>query len=130
MSDITLTTTLKRRVADLPDARRFRDIYEEILGTSYDLSVVFVEEKEGHELNKKYRKKDYATNVLSFPLSETEGELILCIPIIEREAQKASISSAQHILYLFIHGCLHLKGYEHGSKMDAEEKRLSAQFIS
>lgn len=86
----------------------------EILGENYGLSVFFLSDARMKELNSVYRKKDYAANVLSFPLSKTEGEIL--INKIYRGKKYAD--------YLFIHSLLHLAGLKHGQKMDAEEAKI------
>ncbi len=83
----------------------------ETLGENYDLSFCFIASDEMQKLNRLYRKKDYSANVLSFPLSKNEGEIL--INKIYKETAYAD--------YLFIHSLLHLKGLKHGSKMDKEE---------
>ncbi|MFA6520486.1 MAG: rRNA maturation RNase YbeY [Candidatus Paceibacterota bacterium] len=106
--------------------RKFSKIKNDILGKDYSLSIAFVSEKKSRELNKKYRKKDRATNVLSFALRKNEGELVLCKAVIKKEARDFGKTFAQFLGFLVIHGMLHLKGYDHGKKMERlEEKYLS-----
>lgn len=83
----------------------------EILEEKYDLSFCFVASEEMRLLNRIYRKKDYSANVLSFPLSPNEGEIL-----INKKNQKKDCAD-----YLFIHSLLHLKGLRHGKKMDEKE---------
>jgi probable rRNA maturation factor len=73
-------------------------------------------------VNTKYRKKTYAPNVLSFTYAKTDGEIILNIRKAEREARTFGVSVNERVAFLFIHGCLHLKGFAHGHKMDTLEK--------
>ena len=78
------------------------------------------------EINKKYRNKDRPTNILSFALRKDEGELILCPAVIKREAPKHDKTFKEFLGFLVIHGMLHLKGLDHGKKMEKlEEKYLS-----
>ena len=100
----------------------YAEIKKDILGEGYSLSVAFVSTKKSKELNKKYRRKDKPTNVLSFALHENEGELILCKEVIQREARSQKINYQNYLLFLVIHGMLHLKGMIHSSKMDKAEK--------
>lgn len=86
----------------------------EILGKNYDLSFYFVASAEMQRLNSLYRKKDYSANVLSFPLSENEGEIL-----INKNYKRTAYTD-----YLFIHSLLHLKGLKHGAKMDKEETEI------
>lgn len=102
----------------------FDKIREAILGTDYDLSLVFANKQLSHELNSKYRGKDKPTNVLSFPLSDTSGEIFLDLETIKDEAPDFEMSYEEFVLFLFIHGLLHLKGMEHGDTMESEEKEL------
>jgi len=71
---------------------------------------------EGRRLNRLYRKKNYATNVLTF----ATGDVVLCHPVIRREARAQGKSVAAHYAHLVVHGCLHLQGYDHEKKRDAE----------
>ena len=73
--------------------------------------------REGRELNRLYRKKNYATNVLTFHT----GDVVLCDPVIRREARAQGKSVAAHYAHLVVHGVLHLRGYEHEKKRDAAQ---------
>ena len=101
----------------------FVGIKNDILGKRYSLSIAFVNEKKSREINKKYRKKDKATNVLSFPLRKNQGELVLCKTIIKKEAKKFDRTYDSWLFFLVIHGMLHLKGMRHGSIMEKAEKK-------
>lgn len=96
----------------------FGAIAEKVLGREYDLSLVFVGNTRMHRLNKSYRNKDYATNVLSFPLSKNSGEIVINLRGLRGFSP----------LHLFIHSLLHLKGYEHGSRMESVEHKLCKTF--
>ena len=100
-----------------------------ILGKTYDISLVFVGDKRSRTLNHIYRKKDKATNILSFPLSKTSGEIIINPYITAREARSRDVSYGVYVTYLFIHGLLHLKGLRHSSKMEMEEKKMLKKFL-
>ena len=82
---------------------------------------------EGRRLNRQFRKKDYATNVLSFPYGKS-GDLVLCHPVVVREAREQGKSVRAHYAHLVVHGMLHLRGYAHGRRMEAREIRLLARF--
>ena len=75
---------------------------------------------EGRRLNLAYRKKNKATNVLSFPYGKGAGDVVLCHPVIAREARSQGKSIAAHYAHLVVHGILHLRGYDHEKKRDAE----------
>jgi probable rRNA maturation factor len=88
------------------------------------LRVVNIEE--GQELNKEWRKKDAATNVLSFPVGEVIehapnllGDIVICAPIVEQEAKEQGKDIEAHWAHLIIHGILHLQGYDHLSDEEA-----------
>ena len=87
------------------------------------VTIRFVDEAEGQALNRDYRGKDYATNVLSFPYESEPvvcGDLVICSPVVEREAKEQDKSLEAHIAHLIVHGMLHLQGYDHEtSKADA-----------
>jgi rRNA maturation RNase YbeY len=101
----------------------FASIAERILGSSYSLSLVLCGDTLAQRLNTAYRKKTYKPNVLSFPLSRTEGEIFLNLRCAEREARKYGVAVNKRIAFLFIHACLHLKGLDHSARMDGLEQR-------
>lgn len=91
--------------------------------------------EEGLDLNQSYRHKDYATNVLSFPYEPSDfelefldaedlghlGDLVLCLPVVEREATEQGKTLAHHWAHLIVHGMLHLQGFDHEeSEVEAE----------
>ena len=94
-----------------------------------ELTIRLVDETEGRELNHTWRHKDYATNVLSFPADVPDelldipllGDLVICVPVVEREASEQAKTSESHWAHLVIHGCLHLLGYDHIDDAEAEE---------
>jgi len=106
---VTVKQLLKQKKLK-PNARK-------ILQKNMPLTVVFVDSKKGRELNRQYRKKATATDVLSFSPSEDGqlGELVFCIPVVQKKAIAHQISFRDEILYLFIHGMLHLLTYDHES---------------
>lgn len=100
-----------------------------ILGTSYDLTIVFCTPEESRVRNMLYRQKNYPTNVLSFPLSKKEGEIYLCLSIVRKGAKDFDMSYHQFLQFLIIHGMLHLKGYDHSSTMERLERKYLQQFF-
>lgn len=94
-----------------------------------ELTIRLVDEAEGHELNHTWRHKDYATNVLSFPADVPDefldipllGDLVICVPVVVREATEQGKALDAHWAHLVIHGCLHLLGYDHIDDAEAEE---------
>ncbi len=96
-----------------------------------DLSIRIVGEDEGRALNRHYRGKDYATNVLSFPADLPEGlpegvrlpllgDLVICAPVVAREAGDQGKRLNDHYAHLTVHGALHLLGWDHEDEADAE----------
>lgn len=114
---ITITNTTRSR-SNLP----FRYIKNDILGEKYNLSVTLLGERRARAINLKSRNKTYAPNVLSFPLTRDSGELYLCPVVAYKEAASFKHSKRKHLIFLYIHGLLHLRGLDHGRKMEALEK--------
>ncbi len=124
-------TKIKMSELALPTGRQaFALIKDDILGKEYSLSIAYVGEKKSREINKKYRNKDKPTNILSFALSKTEGEIILCPSVIKREAKNFNKSFPKFLGFLVIHGMLHLKGYDHGKKMEVLEIKYEKKYLS
>ncbi len=119
-----LSHTTRTYPKHIPYERMARDI----LGARYALSLVFVGEARAQALNKQYRHKEYYPNVLSFPLSDTEGEIYICPMVARREAKKFDMTVDGFIGYLFIHGLYHLKGHDHSDAMDAHEARAVKKY--
>lgn len=89
-----------------------------------EVTLRFVGDEEGRNLNRDYRGKDYATNVLSFPYESGDrisGDLVLCLPVVAREAEEQGKPAEAHFAHMVVHGMLHLQGYDHEtSQADAE----------
>lgn len=104
-----------------------------------EVSVYIVDEAESQELNAQYRGKDKPTNVLSFPADIPDevgvpllGDLVICAPVVEREAQEQGKTLEAHWAHMLVHGTLHLLGYDHveddeADVMEALETRLITQ---
>jgi len=99
-----------------------------VLGRSYELSVAVVGAARMRAANARYRKKDAVTDILSFPFDKASGEILINIPKAEQKARHALMDRRNYLGYLFIHGLLHLKGHDHGSIMEREEKKLCRRF--
>ena len=106
----------------------WKKIKEDILGKNYSLSVSYVSSAKSRQVNKKYRKKDKPTNVLSFPFSKNEGEILLCQAVIKKEAKKLDKPYGNYLLFLVIHGMLHLRGMEHSSTMKRAKMESAESF--
>lgn len=122
-----MTLDIVHTTRELPRGR-FRKIAESVLPTSFNATLVFVGEKRAQKLNEETRGKDYIPNVLSFPLSKTEGEIYICPQVCKKEAANFGLSYTHYLEYLTIHGCLHILGYDHGKKMDSLEDKYKKIF--
>ena len=94
-----------------------------IIDQDAEITIRIVGSDESKNLNAMYRKKKYPTNVLSFLVDDVHhliGDIVLCAPIIEQEALDQSKNLEAHYAHLIIHGALHLYGYDHENKKDAE----------
>ncbi len=121
---LSITNTTKGKLPRLPFVR----LAEAVLGKEYDCSLVIVSPRKSRTLNHTYRQKDKPTNILSFPLDETSGEIFLDLETSRRDASLFERSYTNFIAFLFIHGLAHLKGYDHGPRMERLEKKIRAQF--
>ncbi len=83
------------------------------------VTLRIVGEREGRQLNSRFRRKNRATNVLSFRYGKAQGDVVLCHPLIAREARAQDRTLAAHYAHLVVHGVLHLRGYDHEKKRDA-----------
>jgi probable rRNA maturation factor len=103
-------------------------IAKEILGNKYELNIIFIEDDEMEKLNLIYRNKKCTTDILSFPISETVGEIYISPKESRMQMKKFEREYDNFIAFLFIHGCVHLKGYDHGGKMESIEKKVREKF--
>jgi probable rRNA maturation factor len=107
----------------LPTKNQFKKWALAALRVDTEVTIRIVDEIEGRTLNKTYRNKDYATNVLTFPLTEEPhliGDIIICAPVVEAEANAQKKSLEAHYAHLTVHGILHLHGYDHETEAQAE----------
>jgi probable rRNA maturation factor len=109
--------------AHLPTRSQFRRWVKAALQGDVSLTLRIVDEAEGRELNKGYRGKDYPTNVLTFVLDDEPlyGDVIVCAPVVEREAREQHKDLLAHYAHMTIHALLHLQGYDHENDADAAE---------
>jgi len=103
-------------------------IKKAVLGSDYELSFSFVSSAEIKKLNQIYRNINKATDILSFPLSKTSGEILICKSEAKKEMVKFGRTYENFLTFLYIHGLVHLKGYDHGSKMEKVEEKYRKQF--
>lgn len=106
----------------------YEKIARTILGPRFELSLVICGDDLARRMNREYRKKHYKPNVLSFPISKTEGEIFLNVRAAAREARRLKVSALDRLALLFVHGCFHLKGLKHGRIMEAQEQRILRAF--
>lgn len=124
--NLEITNMGKRKAPSLP----FAVIKDSILGSAYELSLVFATKKIAQNLNITHREKDYVPNILSFPYSKKSGEIFIHLPTAKKQAPDFEMDFEKYLIFLFIHGCLHLKGMQHSSKMELEEKRILEKFTN
>lgn len=94
----------------------------------WDVSLAFIGPAKAQALNVQLRKKTYVPNVLSYKVGERSGEIIICLSEAAKQAPARDMSERLFVLYLFIHGLLHLKGWAHGGTMERCERNLLKQF--
>ena len=123
--NFTIIRRTKGRIPILP----FVNIKKAILGSEYELSLVFPGIQESEKLHLEWKKKPGPVNTLSFPYDEESGEIIITLSKARSEAKKYSRKYHEHLIFLFIHSCLHLKGFDHGDKMEEQEQIFMNQFI-
>ncbi|HEY9269172.1 MAG TPA: rRNA maturation RNase YbeY [Methylotenera sp.] len=108
---------------NLPTPAQFRKWAKAALRVDTEVTIRIVDEDEGRILNRDYRNKDYATNVLTFPLTEEPhlmGDIIICAPVVAKEAKEQHKDLLAHYAHLTVHGVLHLHGYDHETDAQAE----------
>lgn len=118
---------VQRAVRGAPSAARLRRWARAAAAPGAEVTLRVVGAAEARRLNRMFRKRDYATNVLSFPYGPGHGDLILCHPVIAREAREWNKERAAHYAHLVVHGMLHLRGLRHGRRMERRETRLLAR---
>jgi len=108
--------------ADQPTRAQIRAWALGALEGEAEVTVRLVDAEEGRKLNREYRAKDYATNVLSFVYQQGElcqGDLVLCVPVVKSEAAEQGKNIEAHYAHLVVHGMLHLQGYDHENEDQA-----------
>jgi probable rRNA maturation factor len=115
------------RLKDVASRVHLRRWIKAALFAPAELAVRFVDAEEGRTLNRDYRAKDYATNVLTFAYNEqesdaiTHADIVLCADVLEREAIEQHKTLEAHTAHLVVHGVLHAQGYDHEDPADAQE---------
>jgi probable rRNA maturation factor len=116
MPRIELNLQIVSEQSNIPTPSQFRKWAKAALRVDTEVTIRIVDEAEGRALNLAYRGKDYATNVLTFPLAEEPhliGDIIICAPVVVAEANAQNKNIEAHYAHLTVHGILHLHGYDH-----------------
>jgi len=123
MPKLNVTVQYASNQAQLPSLSQFRKWAKAAIRVDTEVTIRITDEQEARELNNTYRGKDYATNVLTFPLTETPhllGDIVICAPVVEAEATLQNKPLEAHYAHLTVHGILHLHGYDHETEAQAE----------
>ena len=142
-SDIQVDVQVAANVSNVPTDSDIRNWLEQVIAQvgndtsrSIEISVKIVDEVEGRALNRQFRQKDSATNVLSFPLLDADlaelpaelplamGDIVICASVVAREASEQGKNSSDHWAHMLVHGALHLFGYDHETKSQAQEMEM------
>lgn len=109
------------RASHIPPDGRLRAWARAALPRAASVTLRFVAEAEGRRLNREFRGRDYATNVLTFVYSPRplEGDVVICAPVVAREARAQGKPVADHYAHLVVHGLLHLQGLDHEAEAQA-----------
>mgnify|MGYP000866563831 CR=1 FL=1 len=119
---LSLSVQYASNAPDLPTRSQLRRWVRAALATDAVVTVRFVDAIEGRALNAEFRGKDYATNVLTFVYDDAApraGDVVLCAPVVHREAQAQDKPLVMHYAHLVVHGLLHLQGFDHERAADA-----------
>lgn len=111
------------KIIGLPTATQFKRWARNTIRVDSEITLRIVDEAEGRELNKTYRQKDYATNVLTFPLAEEPfimADIVICATVVAKEAKEQKKTLEAHFAHLTAHGILHAHGYDHEIQEQAE----------
>jgi probable rRNA maturation factor len=108
----------------------FSAIAQDILGKKYTLDVLFARQNQAQKLNIQYRNKTYIPNVLAFPLDVHTGQIVITPAVARKEARDFNHTFDEHVIFLFIHACLHLKGYDHGRTMEQKERFYMKKYVA
>jgi probable rRNA maturation factor len=122
------------RAAHIPSDRALRNWAKAAMKRAAIITLRYVGEAEGRRLNRKFRGRDYATNVLTFAYSKSPlaGDLVICAPVVAREAREQGKPVAAHHAHLLVHGLLHLQGFDHeraaqAKSMESRERAILAR---
>jgi len=115
---VPLRSSFQTWIEAIPELRKRR---------AAEVAIVIVDTDEGRDFNQRFRHRDYATNVLSFPYERLPGDrsgllgdLVVCAPVVAREAREQGKRTRDHYAHMTIHGVLHLLGHDHENDADAQ----------
>jgi probable rRNA maturation factor len=121
---LSLSVQYASNAKEMPTRQQFRRWVKVALEQDVQIALRIVDAIEGRALNLSYRNKDYATNVLTFVYDDTAplyADVVICAPVVEREAKEQGKDLLAHYAHLTIHAALHLQGYDHEKKREAEK---------
>ena len=123
MPQLKISTQFATTHAHLPSKLQLKKWAKAALRVESEVTIRIVDEHEARALNSQYRGKDYATNVLTFPITESPilmGDIVICAPVVAAEAIAQNKSITAHFAHLTVHGMLHLSGFDHETEPQAE----------
>ena len=123
MPQLKISTQFATTHAHLPSKLQLKKWAKAALRVETEVTIRIVDEHEARALNSQYRGKDYATNVLTFPITESPilmGDIVICAPVVAAEAIAQNKSITEHFAHLTVHGMLHLSGFDHEAEPQAE----------
>ncbi len=131
-SEFSLSVQYASNDEDIPQRHRFRKWVSASLEGPAQITIRIVDLEEGRHLNREFREKDYATNVLTFVYENGIGDIVICAPVIRREALEQGKQLESHYAHMTVHGMLHLQGYDHeddedAAIMESKEKAIMAR---
>ena len=118
LNNLTVSRKTSGNIPLLP----YQKMKDSVLGKKYELDISFVDTQTSTQLHKEFKKKSGPANILSFPYEEDAGEIIIHLETVRRQARQYGRTYHEHLLFLIIHGMLHLLGYEHGDEMEGLEE--------
>ena len=126
---MTITIQYASQLRGLPSAAQLRRWAKAASTMDAELNIRVVNAAEARVLNREFRGRDYATNVLTFPysLKPVEADIVLCAQVVAREAREQGKALADHYAHLVVHGVLHAHGHDH--EKAAEAKRMEAREV-
>jgi probable rRNA maturation factor len=131
MPQLDFSLQVATDATNVPSLSQFKRWIRASLRVDTSLTIRIVDADEGRQLNASYRGKDYATNVLTFPLAEEPylmGDIVICAPVIAREAQEQGKPLLAHYAHMTVHGVLHMHGYDH--EVEAQAALMEAMEIA